>query len=133
NAAPAAQIMACPLQVLTGLHAVPLVRRVRLGNEVGNRRRHVYITAYGLLTDPGDLFRHIDDAVEVDHTLARQAAHEVQFHAPPAVLERLPAAFVEIIILDLLADLLAHVIAGHFGRQRQPAPADALHQLRQRA
>ncbi len=51
----------------------------------------------------------------------------------PTILERFPAAFVQILVLDLLADLLAHVVAGHLGGKRQARFARPGHQLGHRA
>ena len=116
-----AQVAVGPLEVLAPLHAVPLVRRGRLGDEVRDAGRHVGEPAGLLLADPGDGLGHLDDAVEVDRPLAGQAAHEVELDLPPAASERLAAAVVEVLVLDRLADLLAHVVAGDLGGQRQAA------------
>src|SRR5262249_52992644 len=128
-----AHVVSGPAQVLARLHAVPLIRRVRLGHKVRHRRRHLAIAPGHLATDAGDLLRHVDDPVEIDLALAGQAAHEIELDALPAILERFAAANVEILILDLLADLFAHVVAGHFRRQRQAALACPRHQLRHAA
>ena len=109
-----------------GLHAVPLVGRVRLGDEVGDAGRDLGVPAGDVLADPGDRLGHLDDAVEVGGALAGQAAHEVELDLPPAAAERLGAAFVEVLVVDRLADLLAHVVAGDLGRQRQAAPPPLL-------
>ena len=92
-----------------------------LGTKFDTDGRHLDVAAADFLADGRDVLGHVHDAVQVDRTLAGQAAQEIQLDALPAVLERLPAAFVQVVVLDLLADLLAHVVAGHFGRQRQAA------------
>ena len=111
-----------PVEVLARLHAVPLVGRVRLGDEVGDAGRDLGVAAGDLLADPGDGLGHLDDAVEVGGALAGQAAHEVELDLAPAAAERLGAAVVEVLVVDRLADLLAHVVARDLGGQRQAAP-----------
>ena len=53
--------------------------------------------------------------------LAGEAAHEVELDLPPAAPEGLGGAVVEVLVVDRLADLLAHVVAGDLGGQGQAA------------
>ena len=102
------------------LHAVPLVGRVRLGHEVGHAGRHLGVAAGDLLADPGDRLGHLDDPVEIGVALAGQAAHEVELDLAPAAPERLGAAFIQVFVVDRLADLLAHVVARDLGASVRP-------------
>ena len=88
---PGPQVLVRPVEVFASLHAVPLVRRVRLGDEVGDAGRDLGVAAGDVLADPGDRLGHLDDAVEVGGPLAGQAAHEVELDLPPAAAERLGA------------------------------------------
>ena len=68
--------------------------------------------------------REIDSAMSMmpsrsTRPLARQPAHEIQLHPREAVLHRAAAAGEQVVVADLLADLLAHVVAGGLGGQRQ--------------
>src|SRR5262249_15455181 len=74
NPAPLPQILARPIQILARLHAVPLVRRVRLGDEVRHRRGHFDEAALHFLADARNRLGLLDDAVQIDGALARQAA-----------------------------------------------------------
>ena len=118
---PRAQVFVRPAEVVAVLHAVPLVGRVRLGDEVGDAGDDLGVAAGHVLADPGDRLGHLDDAVEVGGPLAGEAAHEVELDLPPAAPEGLGGAVVEVLVVDRLADLLAHVVAGDLGGQGQPA------------
>ena len=109
-----------PVEVVAGLHPVPLIGRVRLGDEVRDAGGDVGVAAGDLLADPGDGLGHLDDAVEVGGAFAGEAAHEVELDLPPAAAERLGAAVVQVLVVDGLADLFAHVVARDFRSERQP-------------
>src|SRR5207249_157413 len=51
DAAATTQILAGPAQVLSRLHSVPLIRRMRLGHEVRNGSRYVHIPAENFFAD----------------------------------------------------------------------------------
>ncbi len=59
------------------------------------------------------------NSVKILRAFSGQTAHKVQLDALVVVPKCGPAAFKEILVLDLLADLLTHVVAGHFRCQRQ--------------
>src|SRR5262249_1745664 len=65
-----AEILAGPLQVFTRLHAVPLIGRVRLWDEIGDRGRHIDVAALHFPADAGNRLGHLDDAVEIDLAFA---------------------------------------------------------------
>ena len=54
--------------------------------------------------DPGDGLGHLEDPIQIHLPFARQAAQEVQFDALVVLPEGRAAAFVEILVLDLLAE-----------------------------
>ena len=98
-----------PAKVLAPLHAVPLIRRVRLGNKIGNAGRDFGIAPGLFLADFGNRFSHFDDTVQVDRALAGQSAHKVQFDAIKVSTERLATTFV-LVASSLLVSLLRKVI-----------------------
>src|SRR5260370_847218 len=100
---------------------------MRLGNEVGNAGRHVDVPAGDFLADPRDFLGKIDDAVEVDRSLARQSNEKVQLDPLPTFLEGLPTSFEEVVVVDRLADLVPHVVACNLGRKGEAALAYAPH------
>jgi hypothetical protein len=106
------------MKVFSPLHAVPLIRRMRLGHEVRDAGRHLRVLAAHFLADLGDGLRHFNDAIQIDLPFAGQPAHEIQLHFVDAIFERLAATIVQILIADLLTDLLPHVVAGDFRRER---------------
>src|SRR5207245_2326002 len=85
DAATASHVLPRPLQVVARLHAVPLVGRVRLGDEVRYRGGDLEVAATHLLADLGDVLGHVDDAVEIDLAFPRQADEEIELHLLPAV------------------------------------------------
>ena len=115
-----AQVLTSPTEVFSRLHAVRLIRRVRFRDEVRYRCRYLGESATHFLADPANGFGHFDDTVEIDRSFAGQAAQEVEFHPFPAVLERFAATFEEIFILDLLANLFAHIVARTSGAKVRP-------------
>ena len=66
---PISQVLMRPREVLPRPHAVPLERRVGLGNEIGHARGHRRVAASLLLADLRDGFRHLDDAVQIFRAL----------------------------------------------------------------
>src|SRR4051794_7408315 len=97
------EVFVRPAEVLPGLHSAPLVRRMRLWDEVGDARHDVGIPAGHFLTDPGDLFGHGNDTVEVGGALAGESAHEVELHLTPAAAEGFGGTVVEVLVVDRLA------------------------------
>src|SRR5205823_13816632 len=98
-------------------------------DEVGDRSGHFDETAPNFLADRGDVLGHIDNAVQIDGPFSGETAHEIKLDALPAMLEGFSTSFIQVVILDLLADLFAHIVPGNFRCQRQAGPADALHQV----
>src|SRR5205085_5843235 len=96
NTAQAAQVVPGPAQVVLGLHAIPLVRRVRLGDEVGNGGGDVDVAADRLLADLGNGFGHFHNAVEVHSPFAGPAAHDTKLQAAPRMQEADRGALVKV-------------------------------------
>ena len=118
-------------EIFPPLHGVPLVGRLRLGHEVRHVGHHGGEAAADLLAQPRDRLGHVEDAVQVGLPLAGQPAHEVELHPGETVFHRPAAAFVEVVVADLLADLPPHVVAGGLGGQRQPVAAVGVEQVAQ--
>ena len=121
---PPLQVLMRPVEILARLHAVPLIRRVRPWARSSTRWRSPSRNRPRTSLPIRAIVSAMSTMPSRSTGRSPGSPHmKYSFTCVEAVGERLAAAVVQILVVDLLANLLAHVVAGHLRRQRQPASA----------
>ena len=113
--------------------AVPLERRLRLGNEQRDRRTHPHVTAmlgrHGSLRSIVGALHKARDALDVVVGLGGQADHEVKLAAAPPRLKRGVDGSEQVVFRHVLVDHVPQALRTRLGREGKAAlllPRDEL-------
>ena len=101
--------------------AIPLERRLRLGNEQRDRRAHPHVTAmlgrHGSLRPIVGALHKARDALDVVVGLGGQTDHEVELAAAPSRLKRSVDGPEQVVLRHVLVDHVAQALRTRLGRE----------------